>query len=98
MPVGDFSMNERDLRDLIAAVKARRVSRRAFVHRMVSPGLTPPFATRLLAHAGLAPTPAQPDYNPTQGGGGGPPHVLFWPAPHPPHPHFARSTHDPHRP
>ena len=46
-------MNEQDLRDLIAAVKAGRVSRRTFVHRMVGLGLTAPFATRLLAHAGL---------------------------------------------
>src|SRR5260370_28738255 len=94
MPVGDFSMNERDLRDLIAAVKARRVSRRAFVHRMVGLGLTAPFATRLLAHAGLAQTPAQAEYKPTKAGGGGPLKMLFWQAPTLLNPHFAVGTKD----
>src|SRR5260370_743565 len=94
MPVGDFCMNERDLRDLIGAVKARRVSRRAFVHRMVGLGLTAPFATRLLAHAGLAQTPAQAEYNPTKAGGGGPLKMLFWQAPTLLNPHFAVGTKD----
>src|SRR5260370_1592728 len=94
MPVGDFSMNEQDLRDLIAAVKARRVSRRAFVHRMVGLGLTAPFATRLLAHAGFAQPPAQAEYKPTKAGGGGPLKMLFWQAPTLLNPHFAVGTKD----
>src|SRR5260370_35583833 len=98
MPVGDFCMNERDLRDLIGAVKARRVSRRAFVHRMVGLGLTAPFATRLLAHAGLAQTPAQAEYNPTKAGGGGPLKMLSWQAPTLLNPHFAVATKDQGRP
>jgi hypothetical protein len=49
-----FSMNEQALRKLIAAVKADRVSRRSF---MVGLGLTVPFASQLLAHAGLAQSP-----------------------------------------
>jgi len=42
-------MNERKLRELIAAVKAGRVSRRNFVQRMVGLGLTAPFATQIRA-------------------------------------------------
>jgi peptide/nickel transport system substrate-binding protein len=94
MPVKDFSMNEQDLRDLIAAVRAGRVSRRTFVHRMVGLGLTAPFATRLLAHAGLAQTPTQAEYKPTKAGGGGALKMLFWQAPTLLNPHFAIGTKD----
>src|SRR5690242_4223395 len=87
-------MNEQHLRDLIAAVKAGRVSRRAFVHRMVGLGLTAPFATRLLAHAALAQTPTQSEYKPTKAGGGGPLKMLFWQAPTLLNPHFAVGTKD----
>jgi peptide/nickel transport system substrate-binding protein len=94
MPVKDFSMNEQHLRDLIGAVRSGRVSRRAFVHRMVGLGLTAPFATRLLAHAGLAQTPAQAEYKPTKAGGGGALKMLFWQAPTLLNPHFAVGTKD----
>ena len=87
-------MNEQRLRDLIAAVRSGRVSRRAFVHRMVGLGLTAPFATRLLAHAGLAQTPAQAEYKPTKAGGGGALKMLFWQAPTLLNPHFAVGTKD----
>src|SRR6516165_2915685 len=87
-------MNEQNLRDLIAAVKAGRVSRRAFVRRMVGLGLTAPFATRLLAHAGLAQTPPQAEYKPTKAGGGGALKMLFWQAPTLLNPHFAVGTKD----
>ncbi len=87
-------MNEQDLRDLIASVKAGRVSRRAFVHRMVGLGLTAPFATRLLAHAGLAQTATQAEYKPTKAGGGGALKMLFWQAPTLLNPHFAVGTKD----
>ena len=50
-------MNEQQLRDLIAAVKAGDVSRRAFVRRMVGLGLTAPFAAMLLHQAGVAAEP-----------------------------------------
>src|SRR5438477_5761854 len=87
-------MNERELRELISAVKARRVSRRAFVHRMVGLGLTAPFATRLLVHAGLAqPAPAT-EYKPTKAGGGGTLKLLFWQAATLLNPHFAVGTKD----
>src|SRR5215468_7151638 len=75
-------MDEQELRELIATVKARRVSRRTFVRRMVELGFTAPFATQLLASAGLAQSPARADYyKPTQAGGGGALRTLFWQAP-----------------
>src|SRR5439155_19191063 len=94
MPVRDSSMNEQDLRDLVAGVKAGRVSRRAFVHRMVGLGLTAPFATQLLAHAGLAQTALQTDYKPIKAGGGGALKLLFWQAATLLNPHFAVGTKD----
>jgi peptide/nickel transport system substrate-binding protein len=63
-------MRERELRELIAAVKAGRVSRRTFTRRMVGLGLTAPFASQLLAHAGLPQSPAPVAYKPTRAGGG----------------------------
>ena len=87
-------MNERELRRLIAAVGAGRVSRRAFVYRMVGLGLTAPFASRLLAHAGMAQTVTRVDYKPTKAGGGGALKLLFWQAPTLLNPHFAVGTKD----
>jgi len=49
----EIAMTEGDLRELIAAVEVGRMSRRAFVHRMVGLGLTAPFAGQLLTHAGI---------------------------------------------
>jgi len=87
-------MNERELRELVSAVKARRVSRRAFVHKMVGLGLTAPFATQLLAHAGLAQTASQSEYKPTKSGGGGALKLLFWQAATLLNPHFSVGTKD----
>jgi peptide/nickel transport system substrate-binding protein len=87
-------MNEQDLRDLIAAVKSGRVSRRAFVRRMIGLGLTAPFASRLLAHAGLAQTATPGEYKPAKAGGGGALKMLFWQAPTLLNPHFAVGTKD----
>jgi peptide/nickel transport system substrate-binding protein len=87
-------MNERELRKLIAAVGAGRLSRRAFVYRMVGLGLTAPFASRLLAHAGMAQTVTRVDYKPTKAGGGGALKLLFWQAPTLLNPHFAVGTKD----
>jgi peptide/nickel transport system substrate-binding protein len=87
-------MNEQDLRQLIAAVSAGRVSRRRFILKMVGLGLTAPFASRLLSHTGLA-QPATPiEYKPTKAGGGGALRVLFWQAPTLLNPHFAVGTKD----
>jgi peptide/nickel transport system substrate-binding protein len=87
-------MDERELRDLISAVKTGRVPRRTFVLRMVGLGLTAPFATQLLAHAGLAQTASPTDYKPTKAGGGGALKLLFWQAATLLNPHFAVGTKD----
>jgi peptide/nickel transport system substrate-binding protein len=87
-------MNEQELGELLAAVKAGRVSRRAFVYRMVGLGLTAPLASRLLVRAGMAQTSSQFDYKPTKAGGGGALKVLFWQAPTLLNPHFAVGTKD----
>jgi peptide/nickel transport system substrate-binding protein len=47
-------MDERQLRELIAQVKAGRMSRRGFIHTMVGLGLTAPLATQMLAYSGVA--------------------------------------------
>jgi peptide/nickel transport system substrate-binding protein len=47
-------MDERDLRGLIGRVKDGRLSRRAFVQRMVAVGLTAPMAGLMLAGNGVA--------------------------------------------
>jgi peptide/nickel transport system substrate-binding protein len=87
-------MNEQELQELISAVKARRLSRRAFVRKMVGLGLTAPFATQLLAHAGLAQTTTEADYKPTKAGGGGALKLLFWQAATLLNPHFAVGAKD----
>ena len=87
-------MNERELRELIAAVKAGRVSRRTFARRMVGLGLTAPFVSQLLAHAGLAQSPAPVEYKPTRAGGGGALRTLFRQAPTLLNPHFAVGAKD----
>src|SRR5580704_1330667 len=87
-------MNEQELRELISAVKAGRVSRRAFVHKMVGLGLAAPVATQLLAHAGLAQTAPSTDYKPTKAGGGGALKLLFWQAATLLNPHFAVGAKD----
>ncbi len=87
-------MYEHELQDAIAAVKTGRTSRRAFVHKIVGLGLTAPFATQLLAHAGLAQAPTNAEYKPTKAGGGGPLKMLFWQAATLLNPHFAVGTKD----
>src|SRR5437764_835450 len=87
-------MTERELRDLIAAVKAGDISRRTFVRRIVGLGLTAPFATTLLSHAGLAQAAAKFDYKPTKAGGGGALKTLYWQAATLLNPHFAIGTKD----
>ena len=87
-------MYKHELQDSIAAVKTGRMSRRAFVHKIVGLGLTAPFATQLLAHAGLAQVPTNAEYKPTKAGGGGPLKMLFWQAATLLNPHFAVGTKD----
>jgi peptide/nickel transport system substrate-binding protein len=87
-------MNEEQLRGLIAGTKAGRVSRRAFVRRMVGLGLSAPFANLLLAQAGMAAEPDRFDYKPQKAGGGGALKLLYWQAPTLLNPHFAVGTKD----
>ena len=61
---------------------------------MVGLGLTAPFATQLLAHAGVAQTAPQADYRPTKAGGGGALKLLFWQAATLLNPHFAVGAKD----
>ena len=89
-----FLMDDQELRELMAAMKAGRVSRRTFTRRMVGLGLTAPFASQLLASVGLAQSPAPVDYKPTHAGGGGALRTLFWQAPTLLNPHFAVGAKD----
>ena len=47
-------MNEKQLRGLIEAVRAGRVSRRDFIVTMLGFGVAAPIAGQLLMHAGVA--------------------------------------------
>ncbi len=88
-------MNEDKLRDLIADVKAGRMSRRGFVGRMVALGLTAPMAGAMLGHSGAEAQAYDPSgYKPTKAGGGGPLKLLWWQAPTLLNPHFAVGTKD----
>ena len=87
-------MQEQELRALIAQVKHGRMSRRAFVRRMVALGLTAPMAGLMLSHSGVAWAQPKSDYKPTKAGGGGPLKMLFWQAPTLLNPHFAVGTKD----
>jgi len=87
-------MDEQELRELITAVKAGRVSRRTFTRTMVGLGLTASFVGQLRAHAGLAQSPTPVEYTPTQAGGGGALRTLFWQAPTLLNPHFAVGAKD----
>jgi peptide/nickel transport system substrate-binding protein len=87
-------MNEKQLRRLIALVKAGTMSRRVFVRRMVGLGLTAPLASQMLAYAGVARAATKSEYKPTKRGGGGALKLLFWQAPTLLNPHFAVGTKD----
>lgn len=88
-------MDERDLHGLIGRVKDGRLSRRAFVQRMVALGLTAPMAGLMLAGSGVAmAADIRAGYKPTKAGGGGALKVLWWQAPTLINPHFAVGTKD----
>ena len=85
---------EQALRAMIARVKDGRMSRRAFVRKMVALGLTAPMAGMMLSHSGVAWAQAAFNYKPTKAGGGGALKVLWWQAPTLLNPHFAVGTKD----
>ena len=87
-------MDEHRLRDLIAEVKAGRLSRRGFVQMMVGLGLTAPLAAQMLASAGVAQAQTKLAYKATKRGGGGPLKVLWWQGSTLLNPHFAVGTKD----
>ncbi len=87
-------MNEHDIRNMITEVTAGRLSRRAFVQRMIAVGLTAPMAGLMLSHSGAAMAATAIPYKPTKAGGGGPLKLLFWQAPTLLNPHFAVGTKD----
>ena len=87
-------MDEKALRGLVARVKTGRMSRRAFVRKMVGLGLTAPLAWQMLAHSGVARAATAFEYKPTKRGGGGALKVLWWQAPTLLNPHFAVGTKD----
>jgi peptide/nickel transport system substrate-binding protein len=87
-------MDETELRSLINAVKDGRLSRRSFISRMLSVGLTAPIAGMLLAQQGVAFAQTLPPYKPTKTGGGGPLKILLWQAVTLLNPHFATGTKD----
>ena len=87
-------MDENGLKEAIARVKAGRLSRRAFINRMVGLGLTAPIATQLLALGGVAYAQPAPKYRPSKAGGGGTLKLLWWQGPTLLNPHFATGTKD----
>jgi peptide/nickel transport system substrate-binding protein len=87
-------MKERELRDLIADVRDGRLSRRAFVQRMIAVGLTAPMAGMMLSHSRVAMAGTAVPYKPTKAGGGGPLKILYWQAVTLLNPHFAVGTKD----
>jgi len=87
-------MDEHELQGLIDGVKRGRLSRRSFVHRMVSYGLTAPMATQLLALGGVAMAQPASTYKPIKAGGGGTLKLLWWQGPTLLNPHFATGTKD----
>lgn len=87
-------MDEQALRSLIAEVKIGKVSRRAFVQRMVALGLTAPLASQMLSHCGVAQAQTKFEYKPTKRGGGGALKLLWWQGATLLNPHFAVGTKD----
>jgi peptide/nickel transport system substrate-binding protein len=87
-------MDEKQIRGLVARVKDGRMSRRAFVERMVAVGLTAPVAGHILMANGVANAATPFAYKPTKRGGGGPLKVLWWQGPTLLNPHFATGTKD----
>src|SRR5512144_2189236 len=87
-------MEGRELRAMIADVKAGRLSRRHFVQAMVGLGLTAPMASQILLSAGVAQAQSRMTYKPTKRGGGGPLKTLWWQGATLLNPHFAVGTKD----
>jgi peptide/nickel transport system substrate-binding protein len=87
-------MDEQALRGLIEKVRVGKVSRRAFVQRMIALGLTAPLAGQMLNYSGVAQAQTKFEYKPTKRGGGGALKLLWWQGATLLNPHFAVGTKD----
>ena len=87
-------MDERDIREGIAQVRARVLSRRRFTRAMLGLGLTGPMVAQLLALARVAQGQPKPAFTPTRRGGGGELRVLWWQAATILNPHLAVGVKD----
>lgn len=87
-------MNEQELRNLIAEVKAGKLSRRRFVKVVGAFGLTAPMSTQILTWSGVAHAQTRYPYKPTRRGGGGQLKLLWWQGATLLNPHFATGTKD----
>src|SRR6266511_1873867 len=88
-------MDATTIRELVAQVHQRRLSRRRFVEGMVGLGVTAPMAAQLLGSP--APAVGQPreaTFTPTRRGGGGDLRILMWDGPTLLSPHFGRGLRD----
>jgi len=89
-------MQEDELRRLVDATRCSRISRRAFVQRMVAAGISAPIAGMILAHNGVAFAQPINAYKPTKAGGGGTLKVLQWQGPTLLNPHLSSGSKDWH--
>src|SRR5262249_62107729 len=87
-------MKDQALRHLITTVKTGKLSRRAFVQRMVALGLAAPMASQMLDYCGVARAQSAFQYKPTKRGGGGTLKILYWQGVTLLQPHFAVGTKD----
>ena len=87
-------MDEKNLRSLIADVKAGKLPRRRFIQTMIGLGLTAPLAAQMLAWSGVAQAQPKSGYKPAKRGGGGPLKCLWWQGATLLNPHFAVGTKD----
>jgi peptide/nickel transport system substrate-binding protein len=88
-------MDEQTLREMVAQVKAGRLTRRHFVQALGAVGLGGPVAGGLLTSGGVAAAqPRESEFTPTRRGGGGTLRILMWDAPTLLHPHFGRGLRD----
>src|SRR3954447_18123709 len=89
-------MDEKQLRRLIGRVKDGKLSRRAFVGRMLALRITAPLASEMLAFCGAARAQEKEKvpYKPTKRGGGGALKTLWWQGATLLNPHFAVGTKD----
>src|SRR5262249_59693809 len=90
----DSEMDDKELRGLLDAIKAGRVSRRSFVETMLALGLTTPVVGQMFAAAGIAHAQPKTGFLPTKRGGGGALQGLWGASPTLLKPHLPRRPQD----